>query len=200
MYRLWHTVLVLIAFLSCNKTRLSNRVEKSGLFANQQLTLKEAIAFEKQINSKDISYDHYVRISDGLYPNKQHYNLTSVKTFLRADTSMNYSINYWGSNDDSIRVVLYEWNRQYITQQNDTSIISVERSNSQLFDEKFTELEKRISSILGEPTIKIINPNVSDETQRDDVQWGLANSLNVYLLMFKDRAGYREIRMVTYLK
>ena len=200
MKRLWYIGLSCLALVSCSNTRSSNRIEKSGLFANPKLTLKEAIRSEKQINSKDISYDHYVGIGEGLYPNKQHYNLTSVKTFLRVDSNMNYSINYWSSNDDSIRVVLYEWNRQYITQENDTSSIYVDRQNPQLFDKKFTKLEKSISSVLGKPTVKIISPNVSDETQRDDIQWESANSLNVYLLMFKDKVGYREIRMVTYLK
>ncbi|HMT75948.1 MAG TPA: hypothetical protein PKA77_17880 [Chitinophagaceae bacterium] len=200
MNRLCYIGLIFVALVSCNKTKLSNRIEKSGLFENAQLTLKEAINFEKQIDSKDISYDHYVEIDEGFYPNKQKYNLTSVKTFLRADTNMNYSINYWSSSDDSIRAVLYEWNRQYVSQQNDTASMNVDQSSPQLFDAKFIELEKSISSVLGKPTLKNINPILSEETQRDDIKWVSPNSLNVYLLMFKDRGGYREIRMATYIK
>jgi hypothetical protein len=33
---------------------------------------------------------------------------------------------------------------------------------------------------MGEPTSKNINPNILDETQRDDILWESSNNLNVY--------------------
>ena len=189
------------AAISCHRMEVSNELETSGLFKGPSLTLTESVAFEKEIGSRDISYDHFVGIGEGLYPNKNHYILTSVKSFLRTqDPNGNYSIHYWSSADDSVRTVLYEWTSQIpLTYHNDTMDISPSHSEIKIrkLDQTFSKLETKLISLLGSPTLKEIHPLISIETQRDDIKWEYSNKINVYLLMFK-HSGYREIRMVTY--
>jgi hypothetical protein len=191
------------AFVSCNTNESKHELETSGLFKRPDLTLTDAVAFEKEVGSKDISCDHFVGIGEGLYPNKHHCILTSVKSFLRTqDSSANYSIHYYSSADDTVRTVLYEWPvQEQPNYQNDTIQISPDNSEIQIqkLDSAFSKLEAKIASILGAPTLKEIHQTVSDETQRDDIKWEYPGKVNVYLLMFK-HSGYREIRMVTYHK
>jgi hypothetical protein len=167
-------------------------------------TLNEAIFYEKELRSKDVSYDHFVGIGEGLYPNKRHYNLTTVKTFSRKDSSLDYSVDYYSSDDDSIRVVLYEWKNSIISPQeenlfaSDTVFMDTPRGKVVALDAKFSELQKALTAALAKPTFKRIHSKVSSETKRDDLKWEYPGKPNVYLLMFKHK-GYREIRMTVYL-
>jgi hypothetical protein len=187
-----------ILFASCHLPKPA--VKKSAIEDEQYSTLKEAVIAESKIGSKDTSFDHFVEIGDDLYPNSLQYKLTAVRTFLRrADPDINQSVNYWSSDDDSIRVILHEWSVNAVSRQNDTTTFRTSNSENQFqkMDIKFFELEKELTSALGNPSLKIIDPDISAETKRDDIKWEYPGKLKVYLLMFKNIA-YREIRLITY--
>jgi hypothetical protein len=116
--------LVLLAFTTCEKRQLKTDVELSKLLRNPSLTLNEAIAFETKINSQDNSYDHYIASGEGLYPNERHYNLTTVKTYLRGESDIDCVVNYHSTADDSVRVILYEWKPKILLYRGATLLLS----------------------------------------------------------------------------
>lgn len=172
-------------------------------------TLKSAVAIERQLGSKDISYEYTVGIDTSLYPNKLHYRLPKVKRFMRPGTTdgMAYTLEYFATSDDSIRTILHEWNIE--EEPNDSALINSALLNSDspqtnvinAFNRKFATLDSTFTSLLGKPAIKDIKSSFLEETERDDVKWQGSNQLNVYLLMFKrDINTYRQIRLIVYPK
>jgi hypothetical protein len=193
-----------LVLISCNATKQkgSNRIASSE--NNFPLNLKNVIANEISIGSKDISYDYIVGIDTSLYPNKPRFKLTKVKRFLRAspDKIMDYTVEYFATSDDSIRTVMHEWNISedlYDSALRDSDSPQTIIINA--FNRKFELLDSTYTNLLGKPAIKDIKSSFLEQTERDDIKWNGLNQLNVYLLMFKrDMDTYRQIRLIVYPK
>jgi hypothetical protein len=118
---------------------------------------------------------------------------------------MEYTIEYFASPDDSVRVILHEWNvaqdpnlkRNYGDSENSDSTQSVV---AKTFESKFINLDSTLTALLGKSIVRDIKSNFLEETERDDVKW-VGNQLSAYLLMFKrDTDIYRQIRLIVYPK
>jgi hypothetical protein len=202
-------VIYSLFLIGCSTTKPMGSMEISSSTNSFPLTLKNAIAIERHIGSKDISYEYTVGIDTSLYPNKPHFGLTKVKRFSRpsTDRGMAYTIEYFATSDDSIRTILHEWN--VAEEPNDSALINSASLDSHspqtnvinAFNRKFAILDSTFTNLLGKPAIQDIKSSFLEETERDDVKWQGLNQLNAYLLMFKrDINTYRQIRVIVYLK
>jgi len=201
-------VIYALFLIGCNSTRPMGSKEISSTEIAFPLTLKNAIAIERRMGSKDISYEYTVGIDTSLYPNKPNFKLTKVKRFLRSsrDEGMAYTLEYFATSDDSVRTILHEWNVEEAN--NSSAVNSVlldldipQASVISAFNSKFAKLDSTFTSLIGNPAVKEIKSNFLEETERDDVKWEGLKQLNVYLLMFKrDMNTYRQIRLIVYPK
>lgn len=197
-------LLILIAktAVKCHTQAASeiNEISSSGIY--YPLTLKEADSFEIKLHSKDISFKHLLQIDTGLYPNKRAFQLTKVNRYARyhSDASLDHIIEYFASPDDSIRVILHEWNStQNPDETNYNHSDTADRLQINLFQMKFEKLNSSIDSFLGRPHVKNITYGSFAETERDDVKWLSNDKLQGYLLMFKrDINTYRQIKLIVY--
>lgn len=192
-----------ILLLGCSKIKSSGSTEKSSLEYSFPFMLESAIAGERQMGSKDISYAYTVGIDTSLYPNKRKFKLMKVKRFSRSNTEegMEYSVEYFATSDDSVRTILHEWS---VSNEATVDLIdpkSPQKNIINAFDKKFATLFLISQNLLGEPTLNDIRGTSLEESERDDVKWQGFNRFNAYLLMFKrDLYTYRQIRLIVYLK
>jgi hypothetical protein len=145
--------------MGCSTTKPRGSKNLSSSVNSFPLILKNAIAIERHLGSKDISYKYTVGIDTSLYPNKQHYRLSKVKRFMRPSSTegMAYTLEYFATSDDSIRTILHEWNIE--EEPNDSALINSALLNSDspqtnvinAFNRKFATLDSTFTSLLGTP-------------------------------------------------
>jgi len=130
--------------------------------------------------------------------------LANKKRFRRpaGDNRLEYTIEYYTSPDDSIRVVLYEWNMPTVgpggINRGDSGY---DKPVQNALAKQFSEVRDEITRTVGNPSQINIEPGYANVTRRDDCKWLSPEKPKVYLLMFKrDKNLYRQIRLVVYLK
>ncbi len=101
----------ILILIGCRATR-NSEVKRIDFIDTNLFGLKSYLAFEKSNNSKDESYDHFVEISEGIYPNFNKKKLKKEsKRFIREDKSKFISeANYYYDHDNNVKLIFYEWN------------------------------------------------------------------------------------------
>lgn len=163
-----------------------------------ELTLKEVIAIEKKMNSKDITPDHFIELGKDIYPNSKHFKLKTPKTFARIEDSTftDWTEYYYTKKKGLVRFVLFEWNETLI-RYNDFKFENKFDLKASKFQAKFDLIENILTNKLGKP--KEVNiESKREKTFRDDVKWESANGLKTYLFMLGNDNGYRQICLALY--
>lgn len=117
---------------------LGSCMTKRLLFQNKmlndfdKLNIKTVAEFERQYQSKEITYDYIIGIGKGIYPNKNNYVLASPKIYeINEQPSFKLEIEYFYSvNDSIVKVILYQWDHlskndsDYIEEKNYTMMFN----------------------------------------------------------------------------
>lgn len=187
----------------------------------QNLRLKDAVGYEKQIGSVDKTPNNLISISAAIYPNENNYELATPRTFIRNDGYFEVQVKYYYSiPDSSVKVTLYEW------QKKDRKTVETKKELKNKFNQfknQWLSISKELNDRFGLPIIKLINsdkygnkiiednqsiddiissieedPTEENTAWKDEMKWE-SNSVHAYLFMFGDnRTGYRQIRLVFY--
>jgi hypothetical protein len=95
---------------ACLTTKKVFFTEKQFTDLNQ-LKLTGAIKSEKKNGSKDITPDHLIEMGEGIYPDKNKFELATPKSCSRKQRS-EFQIEteyFYCAKDSSIKVILYQW-------------------------------------------------------------------------------------------
>jgi len=192
--------LTILILTSCAPNKHIFKEERFTRFEN--LKIGNLILLEKRLGSEDTTPEYPFSISDGIYPNKNGFNLSGLKTFTRKERPcFEYEVDYfYTTTDSSVKVILYEW--KYLPNENNDYFKNKEeeKKNAKKFQEKFDNLRKELTIKLGQPTeIEIEQNRVTDENFRDGLKWINPNGLNAYLFMLGNKdSGYRKVRLAIY--
>lgn len=152
--------------------------------------IEKYIVIEKKLNSKDVTRDYFVDISESIYPYIKNHSFEIPKEFeFSPETSIELSKSYYYTKEGDVKLILFEWNKK------DTTTVDKKK-----FKSIFVNLEKRISEKIGQySSKKIVSEKVkNDKTYRDEVKWK-STELNAYLFRFGDRNNkYNQIRLAIY--
>jgi len=191
-----------IEYIGTNKaesafTNLSNLI----ITKIDTLNLSDVISIEQNMNSKDITPDHYIALGESIYPNKMKFKLETPKTYERIEDSTftNQIEYYYTKNDGAIKAVLFEWNKTENNKDDFSSIDENPKEKAIKFQNKFSKIEKYITDKVGKPMKSNIESAKHKDPFRDDVMWEAENGLVVYLFMFGNESQhYRQIRLAIY--
>ena len=215
MNRTYQICLVALFLVGCSSNRLIFKSDRFDDFETLKLT--RAIELEKKLRAKDITPDHFIGLGNGIYPNKNSYQLATPKTFQRIDGNFELEVQYfYTESDQSVKVILYQW---------DSLEKPIFETSEQLeekydaFQKKWNDLVKILETKLGSPSSEnmesykfsksrtkdegdienMINFNGQDTSWRDDVKWLSKDGINAYLFMFgNNQTGYRQISLAIY--
>jgi hypothetical protein len=191
-------LLLFITLQACtsNKPATTSFTFAKDTISYNALSLKQAIQLERTLGSfKDQDSMTKYYMGSGLYPNKKKYELAPALSFHRTGESyFSNKVDYhFDTKDSAVKAVLYEWNSAMDYQKSYTV-----KQKSQVFRAKFEQLEKEITERIGEPSSVILESKVNSSSYRDDVHWENKRGINIYMFMFGNSNGYRQIRVVVY--
>ena len=173
--------------------------QNERIFNYENLNLNYALELEKKLKSEDISPNYRIGLGDGIYPNKNNYQLEISRNFKRIiKPNFSLEVDYHFTKDSTIRVIMYEWNDLK------RKSFKSEKQNlktKKAFEKKFTELTEMLTEKYGEPTFsEIESENPKDGgTYRDGIKWLNKNGMNAYLFAFGNPKGsYNQIRLSIY--
>src|ERR1035437_3965123 len=199
--RLNNFIVILIIFMITSCVTDKRIFQKKRFAEVGQVKIQTAIKLERRAWAKDISPDHLIEIGEGLYPNPNKFILVTPKIYkLKERPNFEKEVDYfYTSNDNSVKAILYDWNKSRRTKHR----IFISESNTpeifKAFQVKFDWLKERLSNELGDPIeINITqSPNLI-ESYKDYIKWKGKTGLNAFLILFGNKYGYREIRLVIY--
>lgn len=152
--------------------------------------LDNFIALEKGLNSVEVTRNHYVDISEGIYPYIKNHTFKISKDFMSSpEEGIELRKNYYYTDDNEVRLIYYTW----------SDVNSAETPKNK-FKQIFNNLEKEITNKLGESSSKNIESKKtkSDDTFRDDIKWE-NSEIKVYMFRFGDRLNsFNEINVAVY--
>lgn len=172
---------LLFIFVGCKSQ--SNFEPKEVEFIDTNFhNLKTYLLFEKNANSKDASYDHFVEISESICPNFYKYNLKKEsKRFTRADQSKFISYaSYYYDKKKNVKLIFYEWD--------------FNGSNND-FKKEFDSIANFLNSRIGQYDFKNFEADGLNETSRDDIKWEKTKT-KAYLFRFKN--NFNQICLAIY--
>lgn len=167
----------------------TKELEKEGIFTFENSELKYGLELERRLGSKDITRSRRVGLGKGIYPNKRNFKLEISRDLKRVtDSSFSQKADYHFTQDSTIRVIMYEWNRGKI------------EGSGNAMDKKFNHLKKILDNYFGEPYFtEFPTDSVGKRAYRDGVKWQNKNGLNAYLFAFRGRnTSYSQIRLSVY--
>ncbi|WP_416866783.1 MAG: hypothetical protein ACMVP2_03820 [Imperialibacter sp.] len=163
---------------------------------SDQLTHDEVECLERQLKSEDITPGHLIGIGTGIYPNTNNFELQTPKTYrLKENKNLILETQYFMDTSNIVRVILYQWDNT-----RNPNFLTDKQKNKKylLFQEKFNQLARRVTTEFGKPTEKAIESTNNPENFRDGIKWLYGNN-NAYLFMFGNNSnGYRQIRLAIY--
>jgi hypothetical protein len=195
----WFTIILSIVVLaSCKANRLKHEENIITLF--KELDIKSAIEWENKKDAKDITPDHLIEISEGIYPNNKRFDLATPKTF-RSMGSQNLQLQteyFYDVKDSLVRVILYQWD--YLKEDDKKFRAQQQERLFKIFQIKFDSLARQLTKEYGSPFLKKIEQQeMNVDTFRDDLKFKRADGLNAYLFMFgNNENNFRQIRLAIY--
>ncbi|WP_343659819.1 hypothetical protein [Chryseobacterium sp.] len=178
---------IILIFYSCSGNKYSNvpvRDEIDFSFKKFSEIKKEEI--DKK--SKDISLGYFWGIGEDIYPSFEMYKFEIPRSYQRNENNFILKVDYFFTKDEQIKFKSYEWNENE----------KIETSN-EMFNEKFHEIKKYITENLGKPYLEVYEDleKSKEEMARDDIKWQSKN-LSAYLLRFRGKGGFNQIRLAIY--
>jgi hypothetical protein len=175
------TFILLIVLTSCS-------IKKDTADLNIELidihlyNLKKYKAFEKLIKSKDESYNHFVSVSEDIYPFFNSHKLKrESKRFIRKDKSkFIFEANYYYDCNYNVKLILYEWNYNGFNYE---------------FKKEFDSITNHLNKILGHYDYINIGDTIVNETRKDQIKW-IKSETKAYLFRFKN--NFNQIRLAVY--
>lgn len=149
------------------------------------------LAYEKSINSKDVSLGHFWSLGHDIYPNKKRYEFVNPSTFRRLECPyFTDDVNYFYTKaKGNVKVVMFDW--ETFKESNLGINKKIEKDVHQKFVEKYDFLVAAVSEVLGKQLVI----KQEKDSGRIDTKWHSANGMNAYLFRF---TGYDEIRLCVY--
>jgi hypothetical protein len=193
-------IFALCALTSCT---IEKQIFKRNLFDDlDQLKISEVIKIETNKGSKDITQDHLIEISKGIYPNKKGFILCTPKIYESVEKP-NFKLEteyFYSKTDSTVKVILYEWNFLEKERSDFSKENAGNKKKYDAFQVKFNSLSSETTNKLGRPIeVNINQNNDTGNTYRDDITWSSRKGINAYLFMFVNkRSGYRQIRLAIY--
>jgi len=171
----------ILILIGCRATR-NSEVKSIDFIDTNLFGIKSYLAFEKSNHSKDESYDHFVEISTGIYPNFNKHKLKKKsKRFIRADKSKFISeANYYYDLDNNVKLIFYEWNYN---------------GSNEDFKNQYDSITNLLNQKIGPYDYVHIEKDTTDKTQRDEIKWTTSET-KAYLFRFKN--GFNQIRLAVY--
>jgi hypothetical protein len=163
-----------------------------------RFSLKEALAVEQAISSKDISDSYQTRLKREDYSNKKKYPLAPAKAFLRLESPWfaNRVEYYYDSRDSSVRAIVYEWNDLKENAIKNDKDIAVKLA---AFQEKFDLLAQHITFQLGMPGFLNLESRRQVTIYKDEKKWIDQEEMNVSLSIVVNKdMGFSQIKLVVY--
>jgi len=152
--------------------------------------LEKFVDLEKRLNAVEVTRNHYVDISEGIYPYIKNHTFKISKDFmLSPEKGIELRKNYYYTDDNEVKLIFYKW----------SDVNSAETPKNK-FKQIFNNLEKEITSKLGPSSSKNIESKKtkSDDTFRDDIKWQ-NSEIKVYMFRFGDRQNsFNEINVAVY--
>jgi len=152
--------------------------------------LAKQLAYEKSLNSTDVSLGWFWSLGKDIYPNKKRFKLGNPLSFRRVECPyFEGRVHYFYTKKKRVlRVVEFDWTsfKGPVSE----SAPGIKNFNLK-FIEKYDDVVKTVSDFLGK---SLAIPQEKD-SGRVDTKWLSANGINAYLFRFID---YNEIRLFIY--
>ena len=156
-----------------------------------EFTTDLILNYENNINSDNVSLNHYWSLGKSIYPNMDEYEFNIPISFRRVECPVfDGSVNYFNTKKNNlIKVVSFNWiefKERVFNQQTNEERIDIHNK----FNEKFDFIYEEICSIFGEPFYN------SDADGRRQIKWKNEDGINVYMFNF---SSINEIRLYIYI-
>lgn len=210
MNKIFFPLLFLFITASCatknNKTHKIEQIFETSEFVFQStdsLSINEAINYQKQLGASDKTDNKIMLfLNDEYYPNNKGYSLTSYPKKFERVIQKNYSFktHYFHSVKDSlVKVIFYEWGIYHDGLFYDESD-KMKEENIAYFRNKFNQLKRYLSEILGEPdSVQFNSLNKEKVAFNDYYKWFTNNKSKARLaLLGNHRNGFWQIRLTVY--
>ena len=160
--------------------------------------LNRAINYEKNIESKEITYNYTTGIGSSYYPNTNNFKLENPIIFRRIECPyLSMETQYFYTKKDNIiKVIFIEWNEFNRNEALADEDFYIKR-RSKVFKEKFSKIENAIIKRAGKPTNRKLNQTENINGTMDEVIWNNTKGLNLSLELLYDDSDCR-MRLTIY--
>ncbi|WP_298136371.1 hypothetical protein [Flavobacterium sp.] len=185
---------ILLSFTSCKKNEDEYIFDENRFENIENLKLDKAQETEKEIGSKERTYNNTFRIGTSYYPNKNNLILSNPKVYERKQDFFQIETDYFFTPYDSlIKVIFYEWEPKTDT------LRSLKISEEKAFEEKLKNLRILISEKIGKPEVVEIEKRKDTSYNYTDRYKWRKNDLSADLNYDVSRE-FKRIRLIVYKK
>jgi hypothetical protein len=187
-------LLLLLSFTSCKKNEDEYIFDKNRFENIENLKLDKAVETEKEIDSKERTYNNTFEIGTSYYPNRNNFILSDPKVYEGKQKFFQIETDYFFTpNDSLIKVIFYEWRPKTDT------LRSLKISEEKAFEKKLKNLRTLISKKIGKPeVVEISKRKDTSYNYKDRYKWR-KNDLSADL-SYDVSGEFKRIRLVVYKK
>lgn len=187
-------LLIFLSFTSCKKNEDEYIFDENRFENIENLKLDKAVETEKEIGSKERTYNNTFGIGTSYYPNRNNFILSYPKVYERKQDFFKIETDYFFTpNDSLIKVIFYEWEPKTDT------LRSLKISEEKAFEKKLKNLRTLISEKIGKPEIvEIAKRKDTSYNYTDRYKWR-KNDLSADL-NYDVSGEFKRIRLIVYKK